>query len=104
MYNIYLSTEFQNCDVEDLLNQILKHKLEGNKVSTALCHVCSVLFEESDDKVKKLFLSKDEDVVSLATQMMFSNHLKYYNILIKNQFYTYMLEYIIKAIVRAYEE
>lgn len=84
---MYNPDEFRGYTIEGLLSAIVQHRfIVLDKLSYAITHVITNLFQQAEKEVIKLLLSPDEDTKELGIQMLFINYLDLYNAIIKDEF------------------
>ena len=83
---MYNPDEFRGYTIEGLLSAINQHRfIVLEKLSCAMTHVITSLFQQAEREVIRLLMSPDEDTRELGTQMLFINYLDLYNAIIKDE-------------------
>lgn len=98
--------DFQEYEVDVLLEKIITKQFSGQQITDALIIVAIKVYDNADEKVKNMLLSPDEEVAFVGQQMLFTNYLDSYNALIKVPFYKTMMSSIFKILIsnqNAYE-
>lgn len=93
-----ISTDFQEYKIDILLEKLITNQLHGQDITDALVYITCKVYNDSDEKVKNMLSSPDEEVAFVGEQMLFTDYLDLYNTLTKNQFYKTLLSSIIKVL------
>ena len=91
--------DFQEYEVDVLLEKIITKQFSGQQITDALIIVAVKVYDNADEKVKNMLLSPDEEVAFVGQQMLFTNYLDSYNALIKVPFYKTMMSSIFKILI-----
>lgn len=90
--------DFQEYKIDILLEKIITNQFHGQDITNVFIYVANKVYNNADEKVKNMLLSPDEEVAFVGEQMLFTDYLDLYNVLIKNQFYKTLLSSIIKVL------
>lgn len=94
--------DFQEYEVDVLLEKIITKQFSGSQITDALINVAGKVYDNADEKVKNMLLSPDEEVAFVGQQMLFTDYLDLYNTLIKVPFYKTMMSSIFKILTSNY--
>lgn len=90
--------DFQEDKINVLLEKIITNQFIGQDIIDTLIYVTTKVYNDADEKVKNMLLSPDEEVAFVGQQMLFTDYLDLYNILIKIPFYKTMISSIFKIL------